>query len=319
MAAVLVRPDAAQAAILAALHDAERMLDDLVSRVVPRLPATEENVDRRAVGKLLFLAPNARLLAALGVLDRLPPDPLDGPRINTLWDVTDGLTLAFSSTAPDLLAPAIDDQVDRVTAAQQRSSTSSSRSRLGSLTAETAGLAGWVAYLGGRQGRAQAYFGLARDAARDAGDAARHAFALGSLAATSSVVFGRSSPRTPVAVRLLSRRSASFPSRRRLGRGHGLRDGWPRSALLWATGTSSSVTWIWHAAGSRRRVRPPGVPRSSPRSVYSHCGDLAGWDPSGPRHWVSWPSAIRQSSIRSPIWPNAATAQWRGARSSSTS
>jgi len=78
MAAVLVRPDAAQAAILAALHDAERMLDDLVSRVVPRLPATEENLDRRAVGKLLFLAPNARLLAALGVLDRLPPDPLDG-------------------------------------------------------------------------------------------------------------------------------------------------------------------------------------------------------------------------------------------------
>jgi hypothetical protein len=276
MAAVLARPDAAQTAILAALHDAERLMDDLVSRVVPGLTATEENVDRRAVGKLLFLAPNARLLAALGGLDRLPPDPLDGRRIDTLWDITGALTLAFSGTAPDLLAPAVDDQVDRVTAAQQRTWTSSSRSRLGSLTAETASLAGWVAYLRGRQGRAQAYFGMARDAARDAADAARHAFALGSLAATSSVVFGRSSARTPVAVRLLEQALSIVPVEAAPG------------ARAWLAGRLAEER---AAVGDRyefqrnvelsRRWIAKARPAAERPAVFSELGVLTLWGPGG--------------------------------------
>jgi len=174
------------------------------------------------------------------------------------------------------LAPAIDDQVDRVTAAQQRSSTSSSRSPLGSLTAETAGLAGWVAYLGGRQGRARAYFGLARDAARDAGDAARHAFALGSLAATSSVVFGRSSPRTPVAVRLLEQALSIVPVEA------------PPGARAWLAGRLAEER---AAVGDRyefqrnvdlaRRWIAEARPAAGRPAVFSEIGVLTLWGPGG--------------------------------------
>jgi hypothetical protein len=85
------------------------------------------------------------------------------------------------------------------------------RARLGSVTAETAALAGWLTCLQDRRGEARSLFLFARDTARDAQDDTLHALALGSLAYLDSPVPRGAAGGSRVAVRRLEEALALLP------------------------------------------------------------------------------------------------------------
>lgn len=82
------------------------------------------------------------------------------------------------------------------------------RARLGSITAETAALAGWAALTLNLRGDAWSYFSLGRDAARDVGDETLHAQVLGSIASLQSGINGGVATGSRVAIRTLEEAAA---------------------------------------------------------------------------------------------------------------
>lgn len=138
--------------------------------------------------------------------------PVDPSLLDAIEELTAGYAERFESAPPEQLLDLVRAHVNHIGARMDRPMSPSLQARLGSLAAEAAALAGWLAYLAGRRGEARSYFSFARDAARDADDPTLHALALGSMAALFSAVSSGTSAGSLVAARLLQQAVALVPA-----------------------------------------------------------------------------------------------------------
>lgn len=145
----------------------------------------DEDMRRRDLLKLASYAGTAavvpyesleRLAAALN-----PAGWVDGPLLDTLALATTSYAKGYYVARPADLLGVVRVHVNRLAALAPASMSTGQRQRLGSLTSDTAALAGSLAWDADRRGESNAYFALARDSAREAGDATLHALAIASI------------------------------------------------------------------------------------------------------------------------------------------
>jgi len=148
---------------------------------------TQDGVARAAGDPSAAVVPKdaAEVLArlALAAAGRAPVDDdlLDGAEaLTAVW------ARAFLLLPPAALAHPVRAHVDRLAALLDGSLAPGARARLGSLVGDGAAFAGALAVHLHRDSEARAWYALARDAARDAGDDLAHACALEGLGAVAS-------------------------------------------------------------------------------------------------------------------------------------
>ncbi len=184
-------------------------------RVSPQPPAAQDrphetrvagrsrpDAAERALVSLIAADRAARDAAGEPAAGTLPPGAAEGPARLALAAagraaVDDGrlvdaelLTTVWARAVlllpPDVLADPVRAHVERLTALLGGSPAPAARLRLGSLVGVGAAFAGALAVLVLRDAEARAWYTLARDAAREAGDAIAHACALEGLGAVAS-------------------------------------------------------------------------------------------------------------------------------------
>jgi len=127
--------------------------------------------------------------ALVGGSDQLA-HALGGPHqehlVDDLLALTRGYVQQWGTTSPTVLLPAVRTHLGVLQALSACSLSPSLAQRLWSVTSETAAVAGWLSVLLQNVGDGRAYYGLARDLAREAGDGPRLALALGAASSTYS-------------------------------------------------------------------------------------------------------------------------------------
>jgi len=113
--------------------------------------------------------------------------PLGDATLDAVEQITAACARAFYTVPPETLSVPVRAHVDRIAALSGLSAAPATRTRLHRLLADAAAFAGWLGYDLGQPGGARAWFGLAGSAAREAGDAALHALAVGSTGQSHSV------------------------------------------------------------------------------------------------------------------------------------
>lgn len=109
------------------------------------------------------------------------PTRVDHGVLDAYADATAGYARGYYAAAPGDLLGVVRGHVNGLAALGQVSMSPELFQRWGSLTSDAAALAGWLALDAERRGEARAYFALARDAAREAGDAVLQALAVANL------------------------------------------------------------------------------------------------------------------------------------------
>lgn len=145
---------------------------------------------RRAVLRVLGLTASSVGMAADDVRDLLddgsPSNAIDPMAVRAYGEVLHRAANLGPPVRPGDVQPVVDAVLDRLVEAQQVGVPAALDRRVGQLVSDAACFAGWLRYDGGRAGAVRSYFGLARDAAHEAGDQTRSALTLASLAITWS-------------------------------------------------------------------------------------------------------------------------------------
>jgi tetratricopeptide (TPR) repeat protein len=217
------RPDRQRDAAKRALEAAKSVLDR-ASLDVARREATAEipradgeiDMERRVLLKALMGA-SLVPMGALEALERTRSmsagrDRIDDGLLWALRSLVAAYGQAFETMQPATLAPSVTALVDRITERLSDPSTPAYRQQLAPIASEAAALAGWLAHTLDHQGAAVAYFSLARDAAREAGDNMLHALALGSMAQLHSSTPSGGHAGSPAALRLLEEANDRIPA-----------------------------------------------------------------------------------------------------------
>ncbi len=179
----------------------------VVAAPITRTEETED-VDRRdflkycgVVGATALAGGNDQLGHALG-----------GPHQERLLEDLLALTRSYAeqwgTTSPTVLLPAVRTHLGVLQGLSAFAVSPSLALRLRSVTSETATVAGWLSVLLQNVGDGRAYYGFARDLAREAGDGPRVALALGAPPV-------RPTRPSPAPARVATRPSLSISSRRR--------------------------------------------------------------------------------------------------------
>jgi transcriptional regulator with XRE-family HTH domain len=136
------------------------------------------NVGRRAVQRTVGLAASAVGLAPnelLALLQTGGPRVADPRAVDALGEVLHRAASLGPPVKPAHIQPTVHAVLDRLVDAQQHPTTPAQRSRVSQLISDAACFVGWLLYDRGQIAAARAYFALAADAARDAGDDTRSA------------------------------------------------------------------------------------------------------------------------------------------------
>lgn len=236
-ALLFVRPDRAREAAERGLRAARLQLDganrvlesgdrvrdtatpSAARRYARLLPIeVDDDVHRRIMLKLLsFLggaaAAPGTALARLRELEETVnhEGPVDGLRIDAFRTVTNAYAQEFITVPPQQLIDVLRAHVNRTVSCMELPTLPSLRARLGTVVAETAALTGWVLHVAGQRGEAHAYFTLARDVAREVGDATAEAVALASMSSLYSTKNRGSEGGSQAALRLLQQAAELVP------------------------------------------------------------------------------------------------------------
>lgn len=179
LAARMARPDGSALAIKSALRLAQ---DDL--RRIRADTARRPRMSRSTAATV----PLDTLQRLAEVSQR--PATVDSVLLDSLDEATLDLAKGFYTARPQDLLGLARLHVNRLESLTQLSMAIDHRHRLGSMISDAAALAGWSALDSDRKGDARAYFGLARDAAREAGDAVLHALAVASIGVYHAPAYG---------------------------------------------------------------------------------------------------------------------------------
>ncbi len=285
MAMRMARPDrprdAAKQALQAAKSVLERASLDVARReAVAEIPRGDgaRDMERRVLLKALMGA-SLVPMGALEALERTRTVSAAG-RAGTddglLWALNSLVAAygqAYETMQPATLAPSVGALVDRITERLSDPSSPAHRRQLELVASEAASLAGWLAHIRDHQGAARAYFSLARDAARDAGDDTLHALALGSMGQLHSATPGGGYGGSPTALRLFEEANARVP-----------RDA-PAVSRTWlAARLAEEQAASGDAEGYRRNMDhaedawSEGPAREEPWGFYSSQGFFASWE-----------------------------------------
>jgi hypothetical protein len=193
---------------------------------------------------------------------------------------TDHLIAAYRRIPPGEVLPHVRDHLDRLDARLPDPMSDAARSRLGSLVADTAALAGWCAMADRRWAEARAKLALARDAARDAGDELRHAQALVLTSALhSNIPRGGHRPSAP-ALRLLTEAAV----RLRTLDAPPLTRAWAAARLAEERAAATDDTGSAKALATAGRAVAEGPDPRDSRGFFSLAGFLGYWrDPNALR------------------------------------
>lgn len=115
---------------------------------------------------------------------------MDAGLLDALSEATASYARGYYVAEPADLLGVVRVHVNRLAGLATATMTTGQRQRLGSVTSDAAALGGWLALDSDRRGEARAYFALARDAAREAGDATLHALATASIGASCDAQHG---------------------------------------------------------------------------------------------------------------------------------
>jgi len=145
----------------------------------------DEDMRRRDLLKLAGYASTAAVVP-YETLERLaaaltPVGRVDGPLLDTLALATTSYAKGYYVARPADLLGVVRVHLNRLAGLAHASMTTGQSQRLGSMTSDTAALAGSLAWDADRRGESNAYFALSRDSAREAGDATLHALAIASI------------------------------------------------------------------------------------------------------------------------------------------
>jgi tetratricopeptide (TPR) repeat protein len=225
LAVRMARPDrprdAAKRALEAARTVLERASVDVARREAvtattgPPGPNEDIDMERRVLMKALMGAS----LAPMGALEALErtrgltarQSRVDDALVWAFRSLLGAYSQGYETMEPGVLAPSVAALVDRVTERLSEPMVPAQRRELGRIAAESAGLAGWLSHSLDQQGRAHAYFSLARDAAVDADDPMLHAMALGCLSQLVSTTPAGGCEGSPAALRLLQEANDRLP------------------------------------------------------------------------------------------------------------
>lgn len=172
----------------------QRGLDSVESEIHAALAqwedATKEDPVRRRdllrFGSILTTAAIAPF-NALG--SREPVTRVDGGVLDALGATQTSYARDFQVARPLDLLGIVKPHVDKMVRLQDGLMLPGQRQRLGSLIADGAGFAGWLATDAGRMGEADAYFALAQRSAQQAGDERLYALAVGSAGLLHSTLW----------------------------------------------------------------------------------------------------------------------------------
>lgn len=145
---------------------------------VKQAPPTAVNIGRRAVQRTIGLAASAAGLAPdqlLALLQTSEPRIADPRAVEALGEILHHAASLGPPVKPAHIQPTVHAVLDRLVDAQQHPTTPAQRRRMGQLTSDAACFVGWLLYDRGQVAGARAYFLLAADAAREAGDDTRSA------------------------------------------------------------------------------------------------------------------------------------------------
>lgn len=271
LATRMARPDRPRDAAKRALEAAKLVLEraslDLARREavaeIPR-PDGEPDMERRVLLKALMGA-SLVPMGALEALERTRSMSAREARVDDglLWALRSLVAAygqAYETMQPGALAPSVGALVDRITERLSGPGSPAYRKQLGPIASEAAALAGWLAHILDHQGAARAYFSLARDTARDAGDDTLYALALGSMAQLYSATPAGGYAGSPTALRLFEEANAQIPKdapsvartwlaarlgeeQAALGDADGYRRSMDRAEDAWSEGTARSERW----------------------------------------------------------------------------
>lgn len=180
-AARVARPTDGVQAIKTALTLARTDLENILAESAASwkgAPTREDDVKRRDLLRY-GLAVTTSGVAPLDVLWRRLGTPLptrlDVGLLNALDATTASYAKGFYTAVPAHLGPLVRSHLNRVQNLMTVSMTPGQRDRLGSILADTAAFAGWLALDEDRKGEARAFMMLAREAAEQAGRSTLHA------------------------------------------------------------------------------------------------------------------------------------------------
>lgn len=192
-AARLAKPDAPADAVRTALRLAREDLEAILAEA-RRHEGKVSDLRRRDVLRLGTLATTAAVVPLdaferiATVLDR--PARVDASLLDALSRATASYGKAYyAAEAGDLLGVARG-HVNRLEGLARESMSTGQRYRLTALLSESAAIAGWCALDDARRGEARAFFTLARDAAREVGDASLHALTVATIGLYNSPAQG---------------------------------------------------------------------------------------------------------------------------------
>lgn len=275
LATRMARPDrprdAAKRALEAAKSVLERASFDVARReAVAEIPSQEEEPDmeRRVLLKALMGA-SLVPMGALEALERTRAMSTQRARLDDglLWALRSLVAAygqAYETMQPAALAPSVGALVDRITERLNDPGSPTYRRQLTPLASETAALAGWLAHILDHQGAARAYFALARDTARDAGDETLHALAIGAMGQLYSATPAGGYSGSPAALRLFQEANERIPQHApgvartwlaaRLGEEHaalgdaeGYRRSMDRAEDAWTDGSPATDQWGFYS------------------------------------------------------------------------
>lgn len=152
-------------------------------------PPAPADVGRRAVLRTIGLAATAAGISPdelVGLLETEGPRTVDPQAVEALAGVLHRAASLGPPVKPAHIQPTVDAVLERLVDAQQHPATPARRRRIGRLASDAACFVGWLRYDRGHIAAARAYFSLAADAAREAGDTTRSALVLASQGITYS-------------------------------------------------------------------------------------------------------------------------------------
>lgn len=151
----------------------------------------EDEMRRRDLFRFTGMLSAAAILPAdLRARIAVTPTRVDLGALDAYADATAAYARGFYVAAPASLLGVVRGHVNRLAALGEASMSPDVRRRWGRLLSDAAGLAGELGLDADRKGEARAYFGLARDAAREAHDGALYAIAIADLGLLQSPQYG---------------------------------------------------------------------------------------------------------------------------------
>lgn len=145
----------------------------------PATAGDEDDMERRTFTKILGAA--AAVAPGLAVERLTGPRQVDASLLDAAEDVTSVYASHYYEAAPGDLLGLVRPHLNRLQALATAPTLPTWRRRLSTLLSDAAAFAGWLSLDAAQLADARSYFALAREAAREAGDATLHALAVASV------------------------------------------------------------------------------------------------------------------------------------------